>query len=65
MWWSKPEDKAKFIYKCIYREEQIELFKHELSQIEWNNIIKILDSPKTAYECFFNLFFETYDKYFP
>ena len=31
---SKPEDKARFIYKCIYGEEQIELFKNELSQIE-------------------------------
>ena len=36
---SKSEDKAQFIYKCIYGEEQIELFKHELSQIEWKNII--------------------------
>ena len=35
----KSEDKAQFIYKCIYGEEQIELFKHELSQIEWKNII--------------------------
>ena len=31
---SKPEDKAQFICKQIYGEEQIELFKHELSQIE-------------------------------
>ena len=30
----KPEDKAQFICKCIYEEEQVELFKHELSQIE-------------------------------
>ena len=28
---SNPEVKAQFIYKCIYREEPIELFKHELS----------------------------------
>ena len=37
---------------------------HELSQIEWNNIIKSLDNPNTAYESFFNICFETYDKYF-
>ena len=30
----KPEDKAKFINKRIYGEEQIEFIKHELSQIE-------------------------------
>ena len=59
---SKPEDKVQFIYKCIFREEQI---KHELGQIEWNNIIKTLDNPNTAYESFFNMFFKTYDKYFP
>ena len=34
----KSEDKAQFFYKIIYGEEQIELFKHELSQIEWDNI---------------------------
>ena len=39
--------------------------KHELSQIEWNNIIKTLDNPNTAYESFFDIFFKTYDKYFP
>ena len=39
---SKLADKAQFIYKCIYEEEQIELFKHELSRIEWNNIINAL-----------------------
>ena len=61
---SKPEDKAQFIYKRLYREEQIELFKHELSQVEWNNIIKIQDNPSTAYGSFFNIFFKTYDKYF-
>ena len=61
---SKPEDK-KFIYKRIYRQEQIKLFKHELDQIKWNNTIKTLDNPNTAYESFFNIFFETYDKYFP
>ena len=27
---SKPEDKAQFIYECIYGEEQIELFRYEL-----------------------------------
>ena len=32
---SKPEDKVQFIHKCIYGGEKIELFKHELSQIEW------------------------------
>ena len=47
---SKPEDKAQFIYKRIYEEEQIQLFKHDLSQIEWNNIIKTLDKPNTAYK---------------
>ena len=62
---SKPEDKAQFIYKSIYEEEQIELFKHELSQTEWNNIIKTLDNPNTTYENFFDIFFKTYDKYFP
>ena len=53
---SKPEDKAQFIYKCIYEEKQIESFKHELSQIEWNNIVKRLDNPNTAYESFFEHF---------
>ena len=62
---SNPEDKAQFIYNRIYEEEQIELFKHELSQMEWNNIIKTLDNPNTAYERFFDIFFKTYDKYFP
>ena len=62
---SKPEDKAQFIYKCFYGEEQIELFKHELSQIESNNIIKTMDNPNTAYENFFDIFLKTYDKYFP
>ena len=38
---SKPEDKVQFIYKLIYGE-QIELFKHELGQIKWNNIFKTL-----------------------
>ena len=60
----KPENKAQYIYKCIYEKEQIELFKHELSQIEWNNIIKTLDNPNTAYESFFDIFSKTYDKYF-
>ena len=45
----KPQDQAKFIYKYTYGEEQIELFKHQLDQIEWNNIIKTLDYPNTAY----------------
>ena len=49
----------------MYGEEQIELFKHELSQIEWKNIIKILDKPNTAYKNFFDIFFKTSDKYFP
>ena len=43
----------------------MELFEHELSQIEWNNIIKTLDNPNTACESFFDIFFKTYDKYFP
>ena len=51
---SKPEDKAQFIYKRIYEEKQIQLFKHET-----------LDNPNTAYESFFDKFFKTYDKYFP
>ena len=51
---SKPEDKAQFIYKLIYGEEPIESFKHELRQIEWNNIIKTLDNPNTACESFFD-----------
>ena len=59
---SRPEDKAQFIYKRFYGEEQIELFKYELSHIEWKNIIKILDNPNTAYENFFHIFFKTYDK---
>ena len=62
---SLPEDNAQFIYKRFYGEEQIELFKHELSHIEWNNIIKTLDNPNTAYANFFDMFFKTYDKYFP
>ena len=66
---SKPEDKAQFIYKCIYEEEQVELFiflfKHELGQIEWNNIIKTLDNPNIAYENLFSILFKTYDRYFP
>ena len=45
----KPEDKAQFIYKRIFREGQIELFKHELSQIEWSIIIKTIGNPKCAY----------------
>ena len=62
---SKPENKAQFIYKCIYGEEQIELIEHELSQIECNSIIKTLGNPNTACESFFNMFFETYDKHSP
>ena len=38
---------------------------YELGQIEWNNIIKTLGNPNTAYGSFFNIFFKTYDKYFP
>ena len=62
---SEPEDKTQFNYKRIYREEQICLLKHELSQIEWNNIIKTLDNPNTAYRSFFKICFKTYVKYFP
>ena len=65
MWKIKPEDKAQFIYNCIYGEEQIELFKHGLSQIEWSNIIQSLDNPRTVYESLFDIFFKTHDKYFP
>ena len=61
----KPEDKGQFIYKCFYGEEQIELFKHELSQIEWRNIIKTVDNPNTANENFFDIFLKFYFKYFP
>ena len=42
-----------------------EFFKHELGQIEWSNISKTLYNPNTAYESFFDIFFKTYDKYFP
>ena len=41
------------------------VIQHELSQIEWNNIVKTLDNPNTAYESLFDTFFKTYDKYFP
>ena len=58
----KPEDQAQFIYNCIYGEEQIELFKHGLSQIEWSNIIQSLDNPSTVCESLFDMFFKTYDK---
>ena len=61
----KPEDKAELIYKRIYGEEQTELFKHEQSQIKLKNIIKIQNNLKTAYGCFFSIFFKTCDKYFP
>ena len=63
MWTSKPEDKAQFIYKLIYGERQIELFKNEMCQIKWNSINKALDNSKTAYKSFFHIHFETYDKY--
>ena len=63
MWTSKPEDKAQFIYKLIYGERQIELFKNEMCQIKWNSINKTLDNSKTAYKSFFHINFETYDKY--
>ena len=62
---SKPEDKAQFTHKGFQGEEQIELFKHELSQIIWKNIIKTLDSPNSAYENFFGILFKTCDIYFP
>ena len=61
----QPEDRAQFIYKCIYKDKQIELFQHELCQIEWKNIIKNLDNLKIACKSFFNIFFETYNQYFP
>ena len=47
----------------IYGEEQIEILKHELSQIECDNIIKTLENQ--TYENLFNILFETYDKHFP
>ena len=62
---SKPGDKAQFIYKRFYGEEQTDLVKHELSQIEWNNIIKTMDNPNTASKNFFDIFFKTYGTYFP
>ena len=62
---SKPENKAQFIYKTSTEKKKIDLFKHELSQIGWNNIIKILDNLNTTYESVFDIFFKTYDKYFP
>ena len=62
---SKPEDKAQFIYKRFYGEEQTDLVKHELSQIEWNNIIKTMDNPNTASKNFFDIFFKTYGTCFP
>lgn len=45
---NKPEDKTLFIFKCIYEEDQTELFMHELGQIEWSSIIKTLDNQNTA-----------------
>ena len=54
---SKPEDKAQFIYKRIYEEEQIKLSKHELN-------IQILNNPNTAYESFLDIFFRIYGNYF-
>ena len=44
------EGNAQFIYKCIYGEEEIELFKHA----KWNNIIKKLENPNPVYKSFFN-----------
>ena len=32
--------------------------------MEWNNNIKTLDNPNTAYKNFFDIFFKTYDKQF-
>ena len=46
---SKPEDGAQFACKCIYGEEQTELFQHELSHIDWKGIIKTL-GPNTSYK---------------
>lgn len=45
---NQPEDKAQFVCKFIYGEDQNELFEHELSHIEWNSIIKTLDNQNTA-----------------
>ena len=61
---SNPEDKAQFISKCINGEEQIELFKHALSRIEWNNIIKTQTIQTLHTEVSLIYFIETYDKYF-
>ena len=61
---SKPEDKAQFIYKRIYGKERIELFKRELGQIEWKNIIKTLDNLNTGSKSLIDIFFKTYDKGF-
>ena len=47
---SKPEDEAQFTCKCIYGEEQLELFKHQLSHFDWKGIIKTLGSPNTSYK---------------
>ena len=62
---SKPENKAQFINERFFGEKLIELFRYELSQIEWKNIIKTLDNSNTLYENLFYIFFKTYDKYFP
>ena len=60
-----PKDKVQFIYKCFYGKEQIELLKHELSQTEWNKIVKTLDNLNTTCASFFDIFFKTNDKHFP
>ena len=54
-----------FISVSTEKKKYSQLFKYELSQIEWNNIIKTLDNPNTAYRNFFNIFSKTYNKYFP
>ena len=42
-----PENRAQFIYEWIYGEKQIELIKHKLNQVEWDNIIKTLGNLHT------------------
>ena len=45
---NKSDDNAQFIYKSINGEDQTELFKNILSQIEWSSITKIVDNQNTA-----------------
>ena len=65
---NKPEEKAQFTYIQINEEEQMELFKHKLSQIEWSNI-KTLHNPNISHKSFlyyyiFDIFFKIYEKIF-